>query len=63
MLQEDLIEGWTLIREAGAQGKAGRVKRQHFENRDAAMDALISARDQQIQKGFRVVFFEGQANR
>jgi predicted DNA-binding WGR domain protein len=35
-LQEDLLEGWTLIREWGYQGMAGRVKREHFADHEAA---------------------------
>lgn len=59
MLQEDLLDGWTLIRESGLQGKAGRVKQAHFPDWDKAEHALIAARDDQIRKGFRVVFSQG----
>lgn len=56
ILQKDLLEGWTVISETGNQGRAGRVKRQHFEAREAATDALEAQRDMHIKKGFKVVF-------
>jgi len=60
LLQEDLLEGWTLIREWGYQGAAGRVKREHFADHAAAEAALLKVRDEQIQRGFRVVFMQAQ---
>ncbi|HEC20357.1 MAG TPA: WGR domain-containing protein [Gammaproteobacteria bacterium] len=59
-LQEDLINGWTLIKESGRQGGAGKVTKRHFENHDQAMAALIAARDAQIKRGYRVVFVKGE---
>jgi predicted DNA-binding WGR domain protein len=60
-LQEDLLEGWTLIREWGYQGASGRVKREHFADHATAEAALLKIRDEQIQRGFRVVFMQAQA--
>lgn len=60
LLQPDLLGGWTLIREWGVQGAAGRVKKSYFETRERAEAALIDARDAQIGKGYRVVFVQGQ---
>ena len=60
-LQEDLLEGWTLIREWGYQGAAGRVKKEHFNDRESAESALLSARDEQIKRGYQVVFMQAQA--
>mgnify|MGYP001814650250 CR=1 FL=1 len=57
-IQEDLLEGWTLIREWGYQGAAGRVKKEHFEDREAAEAALIKAREQQTRRGYQVVFMQ-----
>jgi len=57
-LQEDLLEGWTLIREWGYQGASGRVKKEHFQDREAAEATLMRARDEQIKRGFRVVFMQ-----
>ena len=60
-LQEDLLEGWTLIREWGYQGAAGRVKKEHFQDRESAESALLSVRDEQIKRGYQVVFMQAQA--
>jgi predicted DNA-binding WGR domain protein len=60
LVQEDLINGWWLIREWGNQGSSGRVRRDHFEDHDSLMETLLKARDQQIKKGYRIVFAEGQ---
>jgi len=57
-LQEDLLEGWTLIREWGYQGGAGRVRKEHFPDREMAMSALEQARDDQIKRGYQVVFMQ-----
>lgn len=60
LLLEDLIDGWTLVREWGPQGRSGRVKRDHFENRESAENALLRVRDSQLKRGFKVVFMQGQ---
>jgi predicted DNA-binding WGR domain protein len=57
-IQQDLLEGWTLIREWGYQGAPGRTKKEHFPNREAAESALISLRDEQINRGYQVVFMQ-----
>ena len=59
LLQEDLLGGWTLIRESGYQDKAGRIKREYFATHEAAERALLKARDSQLARGYRVVFIEG----
>lgn len=58
-LQQDLLGGWSLVREWGNQGAAGRVKKQHFNIREEAEQALLASRDSQIEKGYNVVFLEG----
>lgn len=58
-LQEDLLEGWTLVTETGYQGASGRIKKAHFSQRDDAVDTLIRTRDLQATKGYRTVFSEG----
>ena len=58
-LQQDLLEGWSLVKEWGYQGAGGRVKREYYEDREKAEQALLSARDAQIKRGYRVVFVEG----
>ncbi len=60
VLQQDLLSGWTLISESGRQTGRGRVKTQHFETYEQAMDALLSLRDKTLERGFRVVFFQGE---
>lgn len=58
-LQEDLLEGWTLVREWGYQGSGGRVVREHFPAREQAENALLKVRDEQLKRGYRVVFIQG----
>ncbi len=60
-MQEDLLEGWTLIREWGYQGAAGGVKKEHFLDRETAEAALTTARDEQIKRGYQVVFMQSAA--
>ena len=60
LIQEDLIEGWSLVREMGYQGKSGRVRRNHFSDYSEAMQAMLKERDSQIKRGYQVVFVEGQ---
>ncbi|HEY5602998.1 MAG TPA: WGR domain-containing protein [Gammaproteobacteria bacterium] len=59
ILQEDLIGGWNLIRESGAQGSAGSIKREHFEDQAAALEAMLTWRDKNITRGYRVAFVHG----
>lgn len=59
-LQEDLIEGWTLIRELGYQGQAGKVTRTHFDSHAEALQAMMELRDAQLRKGFSIVFAQGE---
>lgn len=58
-LQEDLLDGWNLVREWGFQGAGGRVQRDHFVDRDSAQDAMLRVRDEQLKRGYRVVFIQG----
>ena len=60
LVQEDLLEGWTLIREWGRQGSPGRIKRDHFATLEETLNACIKVRDSQINKGYQVVFSKGQ---
>lgn len=59
-LQEDLLAGWTLVREWGFQGAGGRVVRDHFPDHDSAVKAMLALRDAQLNKGYRVVFMKAQ---
>jgi len=58
-LQADLLGGWSFIRESGRQGTSGRLKKEHFKQRDTAEEALLKLRDIQLRKGFRVVYIQG----
>ena len=40
ILQEELLGGWSLIREWGTQGARGRSKREEFSERSEAVQAL-----------------------
>jgi predicted DNA-binding WGR domain protein len=58
-LQKDLLGGWTLVREWGFQGAAGRLQREHFPSHEAAAEAMLKSRDLQISRGYRVMFMQG----
>ncbi len=59
-IQEDMIDGWTLIRESGTQGgRNSSLKKIHYECREDAEEALFALRDQQINKGFKTTFATG----
>ncbi len=59
VLQEDLLGGWTLVKEAGRQDGGGRIKREYYVSREEAEHALIKARDAQVARGYQVVFVQG----
>jgi predicted DNA-binding WGR domain protein len=56
-----LLEGWTLVREWGYQGAGGRVVRDHYPDRESAENAMLTVRDAQLKKGYRVVFMQAQS--
>ena len=58
-LQEDLLEGWSLVREWGFQGAGGRVRQEHFLDRESAQQAMLKVRDEQLHRGYQVVFVKG----
>ena len=59
-LQEDLLGGWTLVREWGFQGAGGRVVKDHYPDRDSAEAAMFGIRDAQLEKGYRIVFMQAR---
>ena len=61
VLQQDLLGGWSLLSESGHQSRRGRMKQEHYETREQALDAMMDLRDSYINKGFRVVFMQGEA--
>ncbi|GAB2670984.1 WGR domain-containing protein [Arenimonas aestuarii] len=58
-LQQDLLGGWTLLRETGQIGGKTQLRREQFLERDAAVSAFEKARDMQVRKGFQVMFAQG----
>ena len=60
LLQEDLLEGWTLVKETGQQGSSGRITKQHYNSWEEAEKAMLKARDKQLNRGYQVVFVQGQ---
>ena len=60
-LQEDLLDGWTLIREWGFQGAGGRMVKDHYPDRESAEAAMLNLRDVQLKKGYRVVFMQASS--
>ena len=62
LLLEDLLDGWTLVREWGQQGRSGRVKRDHFENRELAEGALLRVRDSQLNEDSKLCLCKDRIN-
>lgn len=60
LLQQDLLAGWVVVTESGMQGSAGRVKRELFETRQEAERSVIVMRDAQLERGYHVVFVQGE---
>jgi predicted DNA-binding WGR domain protein len=59
ILEQDLLGGWLLLREAGQTGGRSQLKREVYLDRDQALAAFEKARDQQVKKGFRVMIAQG----
>ena len=59
MLQPDLFGGWTLVRETGQMGGRSTVRREQFPDHPSALLALERARDQQLKRGFQLMFTRG----
>ena len=59
ILEQDLLGGWSLLRETGQPGGRSQLKREQFLDRDQALAAFEKARDQQVKRGFRVMFTHG----
>lgn len=58
-LQQDLLGGWTLLREIGQVGGRSQLKHEQFLDNDAALKALENARDLHLKRGFQVMFVHG----
>ncbi len=59
MLQPDLLGGWTLLRETGQIGGRSQVRREQFPDQASALKAIEQARDQQLKRGFQLMFAQG----
>lgn len=59
MLQPDLLGGWTLLRETGVIGGRSQVRREQFLDQASALKAIETARDQQLKRGFQLMFAKG----
>lgn len=59
MLQPDLFGGWELVRESGQIGGRSTIRREFFPEQAAALAALEHARDQQLKRGFQLMFARG----
>lgn len=59
MLQPDLLGGWTLLRETGVVGGRSQVRREQFLDQASAFKAIETARDQQLKRGFQLMFAKG----
>jgi len=59
-LEPDILQGWLVVKEWGHQGASGTVKREHFLDLEDAQQAALKSRDNQIKRGYRVVFVQGE---
>lgn len=59
MLQPDLLGGWTLLRETGVVGGRSQVRREQFLDQASALQAIETARDQQLKRGFQLMYAQG----
>ncbi len=60
-LQQDLLGGWTLLRESGLTGGKSQLKREQYLETESAIEAFEKARAAHSKKGFQVVFVQGVA--
>ncbi len=59
ILQQDLLGGWTLLRESGQVGGKAQLRREQYLERAAALAAFEKARDTQLRRGYQVMFAQG----
>lgn len=60
ILQEDLLGGWTVIRQWGKLGQRGRFRQEYFDDLESAQQALSAYRERQSELGFKTTFVEGE---
>ena len=59
ILQQDLLGGWSLLRESGQTGGKSVLKREQFLDHQLAIEAFEKARDAQLKRGFQVMYTQG----
>lgn len=59
VLEQDLLGGWTLMREVGQIGGKSQLRKEQFLEQGAATAAFEKARDQHVKKGFQIMFSRG----
>jgi hypothetical protein len=59
MLEPDLLGGWALVRETGQIGGRSTLRREQYLDQASALAALEHARDQQLKRGFQLMFVQG----
>lgn len=59
VLQQDLLGGWTLYREAGTEGGRATLRKELYLDRDSALAAFEQARDRQVKRGYQVMITQG----
>ena len=59
VLQQDLLGGWSLLRESGQTGGKATLKREQYLDQAQAVAAFERARDAQLKRGFQVMFAQG----
>ncbi len=59
MLEPDLLGGWALVRESGQIGGRSQLRREQYLDQTSAQTALEHARDNQLKKGFQLMFVQG----
>lgn len=60
ILQEDLLGGWTVIRQWGINGQRGSQRMEYFDDFQQAQQALMQHREKQLKDGFSVTFLQGE---
>jgi hypothetical protein len=58
-LESDLLGGWTLVRESGQIGGRSTLRKEQYLDQGSALAAFEHARDQQLKKGFQLMFVQG----
>lgn len=61
-LEQDLLGSWVLHREWGGPGTRSGGRREVFADRASSLAAFEHIRDQQIKRGFSVMFAHGDSS-